>query len=130
MSKRYEFYGTHYNKNHSIMAAESVESDEVVAYINQEKIYEGTVEDIYFGINDWLKSGATLFNKYALVDWCNSFGDPVFPEGEELPDDAELAKVVAQLINYEYDDMAEDFYVDGAEYINMEVFLKSDEIKD
>lgn len=136
MSKRYEFYGTHYSKNSPVMASEvdvAYDDGTVVMYVNQQKIYEGAVEDIYFGINDWLKSDATEYNKYALVDWCNSWGDPFFEEDEKLPDDAELAKTVAWLINEEYRDTIdtpEGFYIDGAEYINMEVFLKSDEIKD
>lgn len=132
MSKRYEFYGTHYNKNNTITASEEAHDNEVVMYVNQQKIYEGPIDDIYFGINDWLKSEATEFNKYGLVDWCNSLGDPIFEESDTLPSDAEIADVVAKELNYEYNDTIDTtfgFYVDGAEYINMEVFPKADEVE-
>jgi hypothetical protein len=133
MSKRYEFYGTHYRKNNKIMASTFDEDDDtVVMYVNQEKIYEGDVYFIYDGIVDWLDTNATVSNKYALVDWCNSWGDPLFEDSDVLPDNDDLAETVAWLIIEQYKDYSGtgyDFYLDGAEYINMEVFPKSDEVE-
>ena len=130
MAKRYEFYGTHYNKDKKVLAAVIDRDDNtIVMYVNQQKIYEGDVDNVYEGIVDWLVTDATVSNKFSLVDWCNSFGDKVFTDEDIIPPDEELADVVAQIINDDYDDSeVGNFYMDGDGYINMEIFLKSDEI--
>lgn len=131
MSKRYEFEGTHYTNSADIFAAEdSINS--IVMYVNQERIHDGAIDTLENDILSWLATDATVSDKYSLVDWCNSFGDPVFEESDEinsLPDDSDLAEVVAQLITEEYNNASgEEFYIDGNEYINMEIFNKANEI--
>lgn len=133
MTKRYEFAGTHYSRNKSVMAAAGVDDGIIVMYVNQEKIYEGDLNGLQDGIADWLKSSnATVSNKYSLVDWCNSWGDPMYPETDELPADDDLADTVAWLIEGYYKDTPNpdrDFYLDGSEYLNMEIFPKAQEVE-
>ena len=86
---------------------ESVD-DDIVMYINNDMV--DLSNGLYRAILKYIRRDSDF--RQMIVDFCNSYGDPVVDYDS---DDSEVADVFAQIVQYEYDDCYnpyEDFFID------------------
>lgn len=99
----------------------SSKSDNFVFYYNRKCMYSGDGTGFARVIEKLCKNEKV---NAALQDWCNQFGDPFDFDGTPI----DTASVFAQLIEQDFHEQQDDFYVDGSGTgINFECFPESQE---
>lgn len=100
--------------------------DDIVMYWDGQKVYEGPImRDFVEKVNWFLDDPEKL---QQIVDYCNSFGDPVI---EDISDTFDVASTFAEVVSYEINEanvMDDDVYVSD-ELGHFEIFPKSQEIE-
>lgn len=100
--------------------------DDIVMYWDGQKVYEGPImRDFVEKVNWFLDDPEKL---QQIVDYCNSFGDPVI---EDTSDTFDVASTFAEVVSYEINEanvIGDDVYVSD-ELGHFEIFPKSREIE-
>lgn len=100
--------------------------DDIVMYWDGQKVYEGPImRDFVEKVNWFLDDPEKL---QQIVDYCNSFGDPVI---EDTSNTFDVASTFAEVVSYEINEanvIGDDVYVSD-ELGHFEIFPKSQEIE-
>ena len=104
----------------------STEDDTIVMYWDGQKVYEGEVDGNFTRKINWFLDDPEHLNQ--IVDYCNSFGDPVITDTSDTMD---VAATFAEMVAYE---LSEAAAIDDDPYISdeaghFEIFKKSQEVK-
>lgn len=105
--------------------AASVDTEDIVMYWDGQKVYEGPVDSDMTRKVKWFLDEPEKLQQ--VVDYCNSFGDPVI---EDTSDTMDVAATFVEMVDYELreaDSIDDDVYISD-EKGNFEIFRKSDEV--
>ena len=105
--------------------AASVNTEDIVMYWDGQKVYEGPVDSDMTRKVKWFLDEPEKLQQ--VVDYCNSFGDPVI---EDTSDTMDVAATFVEMVDYELreaDSIDDDVYISD-EKGNFEIFRKSDEV--
>ena len=104
----------------------SNDSDEIVMYWDGQKVYEGPIMRDFVDKVNWFLDDPEKLQE--IVDYCNSFGDPLI---EDTSDTFDVASTFAEVVGWEQGEaeaIDDDFYVSD-EAGHFEIFPKSREVQ-
>lgn len=105
--------------------AASVDTEDIVMYWDGQKVYEGPVDSDMTRKVKWFLDEPEKLQQ--VVDYCNSFGDPVIEDTSDIMD---VAATFVEMVDYELreaDSIDDEVYISD-EKGNFEIFRKSDEV--
>ena len=112
------------SKSKAIKASE--DSDDIVMYWDGQKVYEGPIMRDFVDKVNWFLDDPEKLQE--IVDYCNSFGDPLI---EDTSDTFDVASTFAEVVGWEQGEaeaIDDDFYVSD-EAGHFEIFPKSREVQ-
>lgn len=104
----------------------SNDSDDIVMYWDGQKVYEGPIMRDFVDKVNWFLDDPEKLQE--IVDYCNSFGDPLI---EDASDTFDVASTFAEVVGWEQGEaeaIDDDFYVSD-EAGHFEIFPKSREVE-
>ena len=104
----------------------SNDSDDIVMYWDGQKVYEGPIMRDFVDKVNWFLDDPEKLQE--IVDYCNSFGDPLI---EDASDTFDVASTFAEVVGWEQGEAGaidDDFYVSDEDG-NFEIFPKSREVE-
>ena len=104
----------------------SEDSDDIVMYWDGQKVYEGPIMRDFVDKVNWFLDDLEKLQE--IVDYCNSFGDPLI---EDTSDTFDVASTFAEVVGWEQGEaeaIDDDFYVSD-EAGHFEIFPKSREVQ-